>query len=56
MRQSILDVLAQRPVLADGAMGSQLAARGLAAPCLDVLNIEAPDAVRAIHSLGIAPA
>jgi len=54
MRHNILDVLAARPVLADGAMGSQLAARGLATPCLDLCNIEAPDAVRAIHQAYLA--
>ncbi|MEA5088087.1 bifunctional homocysteine S-methyltransferase/methylenetetrahydrofolate reductase [Solidesulfovibrio sp.] len=54
MRHDILDLLAARPVLADGAMGSQLAARGLAAPCLDLCNIEAPDAVRAIHQAYLA--
>lgn len=49
MRENILSVLATRPVLADGAMGSQLLARGLGVPCLDALNLDNPDAVRAVH-------
>jgi len=50
MRPHILDVLANRPVIADGAMGSQLLARGAdPASCLDVLNIVDPGAVRSIH-------
>lgn len=50
MKTHILDVLAERPVLADGAMGSQLLARGVdPAACLDFVNILDPDAVGAIH-------
>ncbi len=50
MRHTILDALARGPVLADGAMGTQLLARGVsAASCLDALNLDAPDLVRAVH-------
>ncbi|EFL49125.1 homocysteine S-methyltransferase [Solidesulfovibrio fructosivorans JJ]] len=50
MRHDLLTTLAKRPVLADGAMGTQLLARG-AAPtaCLDALNLDAPEMVRSIH-------
>lgn len=50
MSSSLLLTMNERPVLGDGAMGSQLLARG-ADPkaCLDLLNISTPELVRAVH-------
>ena len=46
----ILAAMTERPLLADGAMGTQLLARVEAAmPCLDACNLERPELVRAIH-------
>jgi homocysteine S-methyltransferase len=50
MTQPFLDRLAERPILADGAMGTMLYARGIPIDaCFDVLNLHAPRAVQAIH-------
>lgn len=50
MAHPFLDYLAHRPVLADGAMGTMLHARGAALDvCLEELNLAHPDWVREIH-------
>jgi methionine synthase / methylenetetrahydrofolate reductase(NADPH) len=44
------DLFADRPVLADGAMGTLLYARGVATNrCIDELNLSEPDLVRSVH-------
>lgn len=46
----VFDLIARRPVLFDGAMGTELMKRGLAAGvCPELLNIDEPDTVRAVH-------
>jgi len=48
--QSLLDALATRPLLGDGAMGTQLMEAGLAPGASGELwNLEQPDAIEAIH-------
>jgi len=48
--QPLLDRLAERPMLADGAMGTMLYARGVPIDaCFDVLNLHDPRTVQAIH-------
>ena len=49
MVQSFLERIATGPVLGDGAMGTQLYARGVDARPLDRANLTDPDIVRAIH-------
>jgi methionine synthase / methylenetetrahydrofolate reductase(NADPH) len=50
MAHPFLERLARGPVLADGAMGTMLYARGARLDqCLDVLNLEQPDWVREVH-------
>lgn len=50
MRRGILDVLRERVVVADGAMGSLLFERGVdSSSCYDVLNLTDPALVRSIH-------
>lgn len=50
MRRNILDVLRERVVVADGAMGSLLFERGVdSASCYDALNLTDPLLVRSIH-------
>ena len=50
MRRAILDVLRERVVVADGAMGSLLFERGVdSASCYDALNLTDPALVRSIH-------
>jgi 5-methyltetrahydrofolate--homocysteine methyltransferase len=47
---SILDLAARRPVLLDGALGTELMKRGLArGACPELLNVENPEAVRDVH-------
>ncbi len=47
---NFLDVLHQRPLLCDGAMGTQLIARGLRpGVCGETWNLENPGAVEDIH-------
>lgn len=47
---SLLERLAQGPLLADGAMGTMLYARGFSFDrCYEALNVEAPEVVREIH-------
>jgi methionine synthase I (cobalamin-dependent) len=49
-REAFLDRLAQRPLLADGGMGTQLMARGLMPGVSGELwNIDQPEAIQAIH-------
>jgi homocysteine S-methyltransferase len=48
--QALLDRLAERPLLADGAMGTMLYARGVPVDaCFDVLNVLDPRVVQAVH-------
>src|SRR5437867_8239698 len=50
MTQPFLDRLAERPLLADGALGTMLYARGVPVDaCFDVLNLHDPRTVQAIH-------
>lgn len=50
MRQDILSALNERPLVADGAMGSELFARGVdPATCCEAALLHAPDLVAAIH-------
>lgn len=50
MRDDILQVLGERVVVADGAMGSLLFERGVdSSSCYDALNLSDPALVRAIH-------
>ena len=50
MRRGILDVLRERVVVADGAMGSLLFERGVdSSSCYDALNLTDPALVRSIH-------
>ena len=49
-RLTLLQALAERPLLADGAMGTQLQRAGLApGGCGEVWNLDAPDRVEAIQ-------
>ena len=49
-RGSLIEELARRPLLCDGAMGTQLMARGLAAGSVgEQWNVERPDQVEDIH-------
>lgn len=51
-KPSLLERLARGPVLADGAMGTMLYARGFSFDrCYEALNVEAPEVVREIHRL-----
>jgi len=55
MKSPFLTALEARVLLADGAMGTLLQSRGFdAAPCLDALVLEAPDAIRRAHEDYIA--
>ena len=50
MKKSLLEALAERPLLGDGAMGTQLAAAGLApGECGELWNVTCPDRVVAIQ-------
>jgi homocysteine S-methyltransferase len=50
MAQSFLERLRQGPILCDGAMGTQLYARGIPFErCFDELNLSDPNIVRGIH-------
>ena len=56
VRRPILDVLAERVLIADGAMGTMLQAADLTLDdfeghegCNEVLNVSRPDVVRAVH-------
>jgi len=51
----ILDVLADRPLLGDGAMGTLLYARGVPYDqCFEALNLQRPDVVRGVHDAYIS--
>jgi methionine synthase / methylenetetrahydrofolate reductase (NADH) len=55
MAHAFSDRLAAGPLLCDGAMGTLLYARGVPLDtCFDVLNVNAPALVRAIHSEYVA--
>lgn len=50
MRENILTVLSRRTVVADGAMGSRLLARGVdPTACFDHLNLTGPELIRSVH-------
>ncbi len=50
MPQDFLDRLKQAPLLADGAMGTELYARGIFINrCYDELNLSRPELVREVH-------
>ena len=50
MKSNILSTLMERTVIGDGALGTQLHARGIdPATCCDELNILNPDIIREIH-------
>ncbi len=46
--QELRDILSER-LIADGATGTQLLARGLSGECPEAWNVESPETVRAIH-------
>ena len=51
MRTDLLSELSKRPLLCDGAMGTQLLARGLdPAHCGMLWNVDAPERVRDVHA------
>ncbi|HEX7737899.1 MAG TPA: bifunctional homocysteine S-methyltransferase/methylenetetrahydrofolate reductase [Ktedonobacteraceae bacterium] len=50
MEQTFLQILRQRPMLADGAMGTLLYARGIPyEQCFDALNLSQPEFISSIH-------
>ena len=50
MEQKLLQVLRQRPLLCDGAMGTLLYARGIPyEECFDALNLTQPELISGIH-------
>ena len=50
MEQQFLQTLQQRPMLADGAMGTLLYARGIPyEQCFDALNLSQPDLIGGVH-------
>jgi len=50
MKQSFLDTVRKRVVLADGPMGTELYSRGFFVNrCYDELNLSSPDTIREIH-------
>ena len=49
MSSSLLERLTRGPLLADGAMGTQLYARGITSGPLELANLERPDDVRSVH-------
>ncbi|WFE99197.1 methionine synthase [Micromonospora sp. WMMD964] len=61
MRTSLMDVLADRILIADGAMGTMLHAADLTLDdfdglegCVEVLNVTRPDVVRGVHDAYLA--
>ena len=51
MRKDILSELTSRPLLCDGAMGTQLLAKGLGpGDCGMIWNVNSPDLVQSVHS------
>src|SRR5919201_467769 len=50
MRSPFLDLLERGPILADGAMGSQIYARGISYErCFDELNLTEPALIQRVH-------
>jgi len=50
MEHTFLQTLRQRPMLADGAMGTLLYARGIPyEQCFDALNLSRPELIGSIH-------
>ena len=50
MKTNFLSAIAERPIVADGAMGTQLFARGVdPSACADHVTLSDPDLVRAVH-------
>ncbi|MEX0774135.1 MAG: homocysteine S-methyltransferase family protein [Phycisphaeraceae bacterium] len=50
-RSNLLETLRQRPLLCDGAMGTQLIARGLTGgACAELWNVQQPQVIAAIHT------
>lgn len=50
MEQRVLQLLQQRPMLCDGAMGTLLYARGIPyEQCFDALNLSSPELISGIH-------
>lgn len=50
MTRTLMDLIAERPVLLDGGMGTELIRRGLPqGTCPEAWNTERPEAVRAVH-------
>jgi len=50
MEHTLLQILRERPVLCDGAMGSLLYARGITYErCFDALNLSQPELISGIH-------
>ena len=55
MAHPFLERLARGPIVADGAMGTQMFARGIRSDqCLDAINLSEPDLVQQIHREYIA--
>ena len=55
MRPSLSTLLGKKLLLCDGAMGTQLMARGMhAGECPELWNVTRPDDVRAIHAAYVA--
>jgi 5-methyltetrahydrofolate--homocysteine methyltransferase len=51
MRSPLLDLISERTVLLDGALGTELMARGLPqGTCPEAWNVERPEAVQAVHA------
>lgn len=51
MTRTLLDLIADRPALLDGGMGTELIRRGLPqGTCPEAWNAERPEAVRAVHA------
>jgi len=51
MRSPLLDLVGERTVLLDGALGTELMARGLSlGTCPEAWNVERPEAVREVHA------
>ena len=46
--RNLRDVLGDR-LIADGATGTQLLARGLGGDCMELWNVEKPEVVREVH-------
>ena len=50
MNKNILDLISERPIIFDGAMGTMLNARGVPwNACFEAANIQQPDLVKSVH-------